>query len=53
MSDHRQKNIAVLQMLACAALWSIAGIFIKLIQHVTSPLSAFEPKDKPLTDKQD
>ena len=31
MSDHRQKNIAVLQMLACAALWSIAGIFIKLI----------------------
>ena len=27
----RQKNIAVMQMLACAALWSIAGIFIKLI----------------------
>ena len=25
------KNIAVLQMLLCAALWSIAGIFIKLI----------------------
>ena len=27
----RQKNIAVIEMLACAALWSIAGIFIKLI----------------------
>ena len=27
----RQQHIAVLQMLACAALWSIAGIFIKLI----------------------
>ena len=27
----QQKNIAVMQMLACAALWSIAGIFIKLI----------------------
>ena len=31
MSTPRQKHIAVLQMLACAALWSIAGIFIKLI----------------------
>ena len=31
MTTQRQKNIAVLQMLACAALWSIAGIFIKLI----------------------
>ena len=31
MSSPRQKHIAVLQMLACAALWSIAGIFIKLI----------------------
>ena len=27
----RQKKIAVIEMLACAALWSIAGIFIKLI----------------------
>ena len=31
MSTQRQKNIAMLQMLLCAALWSIAGIFIKLI----------------------
>lgn len=30
------KNKAIIQMLACAALWSIAGIFIKLI-----PWSAF------------
>ena len=30
-STQRQKNIAMLQMLLCAALWSIAGIFIKLI----------------------
>ena len=27
-STQRQKNIAMLQMLLCAALWSIAGIFI-------------------------
>lgn len=31
MSTQRQKNIAMLQMLLCAALWSIGGIFIKLI----------------------
>ena len=31
MSTQHQKNIAMLQMLLCAALWSIAGIFIKLI----------------------
>ena len=27
----KKENVAILQMLACAALWSIAGIFIKLI----------------------
>jgi len=26
-----EKNVAILQMLICASLWSIAGIFIKLI----------------------
>ena len=31
MSTQRQKKTAMLQMLLCAALWSIAGIFIKLI----------------------
>jgi drug/metabolite transporter (DMT)-like permease len=30
-STQRQRNIAMLRMLLCAALWSIAGIFIKLI----------------------
>ena len=39
-------------MPVCGVICAIR-IFIKLIQHVTSPLSAFEPKDKPLTDKQD
>ena len=39
-------------MPVCGVICAIC-IFIKLIQHVTSPLSAFEPKDKPLTDKQD
>ena len=27
----KKENIAIIQMLVCAALWSIAGIFIKLI----------------------
>lgn len=31
MTTRKQKNIAILEMLICAALWSIAGIFIKLI----------------------
>ena len=31
MTDRKQQRIAIIQMLACAALWSIAGIFIKLI----------------------
>lgn len=31
MTTVRQKNIAITQMLICAALWSTAGIFIKLI----------------------
>ena len=31
MTTQKQKNTAILEMLACAALWSIAGIFIKLI----------------------
>ncbi len=39
-------------MPVCGVICAIC-IFIKLVQHVTSPLSAFEPKDKPLTDKQD
>ncbi|MBE6687856.1 MAG: DMT family transporter [Ruminococcaceae bacterium] len=30
-STARKRNIASLQMLTCAALWSIAGIFIKLL----------------------
>ena len=38
MSTQRQKNIAMLQMLLCAALWSIAGIFIKLIPWNSSCL---------------
>jgi drug/metabolite transporter (DMT)-like permease len=31
MTTSKQKNTAILQMLLCAALWSTAGIFIKLI----------------------
>lgn len=31
MEATKQKNIAIFQMLLCASLWSIAGIFIKLI----------------------
>ncbi|MCI5897520.1 MAG: DMT family transporter [Anaerovoracaceae bacterium] len=31
MSYLKQKNKAILQMVICASLWSIAGIFIKLI----------------------
>lgn len=31
MPTQKQKNAAILQMLACATLWSIAGIFIKII----------------------
>ena len=32
MCDHMKKeNLAMLEMLLCATLWSIAGIFIKLI----------------------
>ena len=30
-STKRQQHIAVLQMLACAALWSIAGVLFKLV----------------------
>ena len=30
-SSKRQQHIAVLQMLACAALWSIAGLLFKLV----------------------
>jgi len=29
--ENKQKNIGIFQMLACSCLWSIAGIFIKLI----------------------
>ena len=31
MTTQKQKNTAILEMLVCATLWSIAGIFIKLI----------------------
>ena len=31
MNTQRQQHIAVVQMLLCAALWSIAGILIKLV----------------------
>jgi len=31
MPDNKSKNIGIFQMLACACLWSIAGIFIKQI----------------------
>lgn len=31
MTEQRRRNEAILEMLLCAALWSIAGIFIKLI----------------------
>lgn len=31
MTTQKQRNTAILEMLVCAALWSIAGIFIKLI----------------------
>lgn len=31
MSEQRKKNVAVFEVLLCAALWSVAGIFIKLI----------------------
>jgi drug/metabolite transporter (DMT)-like permease len=37
MTERKQQRIAILQMLACAMLWSIAGIFIKLIN--LSPLA--------------
>jgi drug/metabolite transporter (DMT)-like permease len=32
MTTKRQKNIAIMEMLLCAALWSTAGIFIKKIE---------------------
>jgi drug/metabolite transporter (DMT)-like permease len=31
MSSKKKQRIAIMQMLVCASLWSIAGIFIKLI----------------------
>ena len=31
MYKMKKENKAIIQMLTCAALWSIAGIFIKLI----------------------
>ena len=27
----KKENVAIIEMLVCAALWSIAGIFIKLV----------------------
>jgi drug/metabolite transporter (DMT)-like permease len=36
MTERKQQRVAIIQMLACATLWSIAGIFIKLI--ALSPL---------------
>lgn len=41
MSSLSKKNIAILQMLACAALWSIAGILIKLIPYHPVVIAGF------------
>lgn len=32
MADTQNKNIGILQMVLCATLWSIAGVFIKFIE---------------------
>ena len=36
----KKENKAILEMLMCAALWSIAGIFIKLIPWNSFVISA-------------
>ncbi|SHH61020.1 Threonine/homoserine efflux transporter RhtA [Sporobacter termitidis DSM 10068] len=41
MTDRKKQRIAIAQMLICAALWSIAGIFIKLIDWNPMVISGF------------
>jgi drug/metabolite transporter (DMT)-like permease len=41
MSDKRKQRVAIVQMLICAALWSIAGIFIKLIDMHPMAIAGF------------
>ena len=36
----KNENKAIIEMIACAALWSIAGIFIKLIPWNAFAISA-------------
>lgn len=41
MTSRRKQRIAILQMLACAALWSIAGILFKLIDWNPFAIAGF------------
>ncbi len=41
MTSRTQQRIAILQMLACAALWSIAGILFKLIDWSPFVIAGF------------
>ncbi len=41
MSNNRKQKIAIVQILVCSALWSIAGIFIKLIPWNAFAIAGF------------
>jgi drug/metabolite transporter (DMT)-like permease len=41
MTGRKQQRIAILQMTACAALWSVAGIFIKLVDLNPMAIAGF------------
>ena len=41
MTERKQQRVAILQMIACAALWSVAGIFIKLIDLSPMVIAGF------------
>lgn len=41
MTSKKKQRIAIAQMLICAALWSIAGILIKLIDYSPFVIAGF------------